>query len=266
MKNKIKFFAAFVLPPVVILTLALHVRNSKDRLAPVIGAPVLQLLSTWANAKYEDIGDESKLLAKISQIKSSRSLTKVQRDKLDLSVLQLIAAYRDGSCDAFMKARMPTTNWTFNPGLIDYCSKQYKLPKDKIIENKDAIFNQWWKDEESNDWVGFWNGASFEDRFNSIEIEYSPKETLQDYILTKQANAGVVSSSGLVIITPSLEQLIKIKKDVLCATVKFLPRSKDVVTYAVFYRLYWSPEDENWLPDNLVTAYSGKERKFTILW
>ena len=266
MKNKIKFIFAFLFPPALILIFAVHAYNSRNRLPPVIGAPVVQLLSTWKNAKFESIEGESKLKANISQIKCYGNLTKEQRDKLNLSILHLIEAYRDGSGEVFMSVRMPTTNWMFNPGLIDYCSQQYKLPRNQIIENKEIIFKRWWKDEESNDWAGFWNGASFEDRFNSIKIENSPKETLQDYILTKEANAGVSSSSGLVIIMPSLEQLIKREKGVVCATVKLLPQSKDVVEYAVFYRVYWSPDDENWLPDNLATAYSGKERRVTILW
>lgn len=264
-KSRGLFLIAFLLPPIIIFTVAIVVKRHKEHFAPVIGIRVADLLDDWNNANYDSSWDDQKLTNEINSIKCSGDLSNVQRQQLNASILNLLLAFHEGTCDAYMKFRIPIDHWQFSDGLSKLCAEDFGISEKDITDRKNIIFHHWWDKHIANEWVGFWNAISFDDRFTSIEIENSPKDSLSEYILNKKANAGVVETTPLVELIPSLKNIEQTNQNVVCSIVALLPKNKDV-SYQVYCRFYWVPDENKWLPDNLVGAYSGKNRSHTLLW
>ena len=92
------------------------------------------------------------------------------------------------------------------------------------------------------------------DAYPKILLPYTPVE-----------NVGFAWRQPCLLLEPSRAELVKADGSVKLATIRMLckPRDEDPV-YPVFLRLYWSPGDQKWLPEQLIAACARRDRRFDL--
>jgi hypothetical protein len=79
-------------------------------------------------------------------------------------------------------------------------------------------------------------------------------------------NVGMTWSTPMIELEPSREEILKKNAFIKTATIKVLCQPKDnLPVFPIYLRLYWSPEGEKWLPEQLIGVYSRRDRRFDLV-
>lgn len=257
-----------VLPLVLLLGIAIA-KFRKPRVFPL--PPVQKLLSeTWKGQPYIDIRTNqidlnlNDLVAEIP-VKSTIDLEAMEKKALTDAVSDFVEAYQKGTFEAMFRFRFPVKSYAFTKSITNAMYRVFHIPLQKIQEDPKFAFQVWWNETRKDLFTNYWSGLSITESQIRVFQTNSVTNDLTHVLLTveKVPNLGLSSPHASVLLQPSAEDVLAKYKTIHLAIVKLLPHPRDDEAYPVYLKLYWSPDDAKWLPQELVTSSSRPDRKVT---
>lgn len=218
---------------------------------------LLILLDKWEKADFVAITDTPEFHTQVREITVlNDNLTEAQKHQLYESVSHFLQAYHDGDFESYRRFRIPTDNFWMTQGVRDFLKTELgTLPADAH-----AQFKLYWSSAPRN-LYSFVQGASLRDAKIDVISTNNLLASL-GFLVQTQENVGVVTAGPSVEFKATPTRILKDKSKITYATLVVTLKNSDKA-YPVYCRYYWDPETTAWLPDEIVTAYSGP-REFTI--
>jgi hypothetical protein len=263
-----RWFVAILLavPTIAMIVAILFAKKRMESPVSIPPPPIDQqhLMNEWKNQPFIDLqnGIKADEIVKGIRFTFNERLDDIQRAALTNAVINFVAAYKVGTFDSITKWRIPAASFYFSASVSNAMVNRYSIPAATVRDRPLEAWHAWWSATYKDWFTNFWTSISVTSCWVDVSKSMASSNDLEtDLTRLKSGNVGWVKLFPGILFDQSPDRIFAANNSITLATIQLLVNQRgDPLPFPIYLRLYWSPEDNEWLPQSLVEAYARPDR------